>query len=195
MLFKALISAFPYRGNVIWREDVSIGYVPQKIDIERDIPLTVNEFLNIKLGVIKNKTKISSDAAKRSLELVDLPTGISKRRIGELSAGQFQRVLIAWAILGKPNVFLFDEPTANVDVHGGETIYELLHRLQSQQGLTLLLISHDLNIVYKYATKVLCLNKSQVCFGTPREVLTTEELQKLYGGDSVFYQHIHPGHF
>lgn len=195
MLFRALIGAFPYKGAVEWQKGVSIGYVPQKIDIERDLPLTVKEFLDLKLNIIKKTGEISFDAPKRALEWVDLPLEIAKKRIGELSAGQFQRVLIAWALLGKPNVLLFDEPTANVDVHGGETIYELLHRLQDQHGLTLLLISHDLNIVYRYATKVLCLNKVQICFGTPRRVLTTEELHKLYGGDSVFYQHLHSEHF
>ena len=94
-------------------------------------------------------------------------------------------------MIDRPNLLLFDEPTANVDVAGQETVYELLHRLQDKYDLTLILISHDLTVVYRYANKVLCLNREQVCFGAPSEVLTPKELEKLYGGGHKFYHHIH----
>lgn len=112
-----------------------------------------------------------------------------KKKFSELSSGEFQRALIAWALIGKPNLLLFDEPTASVDIEGQELIYELLHRLEERHGITLILISHDLTVVYRYATKVLCLNHSQICFGYPQEVLTTERLEELYGGSKKFYQH------
>ena len=112
-------------------------------------------------------------------------------KIGELSSGELQRSLIAWAVVGHPDLLMFDEPTASVDIAGQETVYELLHKLQDEHGLTLMLISHDLSVVYKYANNVLCLNKAQTCFGQPSEVLNSKELEKLYGGGGKLYHHMH----
>ena len=89
--------------------------------------------------------------------------------MGTLSGGQFQRVLIAFALLGHPNVLLFDEPTASLDELTEERIYELVHQLQTQRGITLILVSHDLSVVYRYANRVLCLSKGEVCMGPPRK--------------------------
>ena len=77
-----------------------------------------------------------------------------------------------------------------IDISGQESIYQLVHHLQDKYNLTIILISHDLNVVYKYAGKVLCLNKSKICFGPPRKVLDTEQMQKLYGGEHAFYDHL-----
>ena len=85
---------------------------------------------------------------------------------------------------------MFDEPTAGVDVVGEENIYNLLHKLQDERGMTVLIISHDLNIVYRYADKVLCLNKENLCFGEPKRALTSEQIEKLYG-ESAFHHHEH----
>ena len=126
-----------------------------------------------------------------ALKAVDLAPGFLNKRIGELSSGELQRVLIAWAIVGRPDLLLFDEPTASVDMAGQRTVYELLRKLQEEHNLALILISHDLTVVYRYAGKVLCLNRKQVCFGVPDEVLTPTELAKLYGGDRKFYHHAH----
>jgi zinc transport system ATP-binding protein len=114
-----------------------------------------------------------------------------KQRLGWLSGGQLQRVLIAWALLDNPDVLLFDEPTAGIDVGGEETIYNLLKKLHSERNLTIFLISHDLNIVYKYANNVLCINKEMICYGVPATVLDPQSLVKLYGGDAGFYKHDH----
>ena len=111
--------------------------------------------------------------------------------MGWLSGGQLQRVLIAWAILDNPDVLLFDEPTAGIDVGGEETIYNLLKKLNDERAMTILLISHDLNIVYKYANTVLCVNKQKICFGRPNDVLDPQALVKLYGGEAAFYAHEH----
>jgi len=113
------------------------------------------------------------------------------QRMGWLSGGQLQRVLIAWAVLDNPNVLLFDEPTAGIDVGGEETIYNLLKKLNDEMSLTIIVISHDLNIVYKYANNVLCLNKEKICFGPPSDVLDPQALAKLYGGEAKFYKHEH----
>lgn len=186
-LFRAIIGAIPYKGEIVMKQGLHIGYVPQKIDLERDLPLTINEFLSL-----KNKWQQKEIyTPKTALELVNLSQKFLYKRLSELSSGEFQRVLIAWAIIDKPDLLLFDEPTASVDIAGQETVYELLHRLQDTHNLTLMLISHDLTVVYRYANKVLCLNHSQLCFGVPQDVLTTEELQKLYGSDKLYHQHTH----
>ncbi|OGF64370.1 hypothetical protein A2Z53_00590 [Candidatus Giovannonibacteria bacterium RIFCSPHIGHO2_02_42_15] len=184
-LFRALIGSVPYFGEVKWGEGASIGYVPQKVDLERDLPITVREFFMLKTG------NIGEAEVKEALLDVKLESEYAEKGISELSSGELQRILIAWAVLGHPKVLLFDEPTASIDVAGQETIYELLHNLQDTHDLTLIMISHDLTVVYKYATQVLCLNKEQICFGSPREVLTPEELSKLYGPELTFYHHLH----
>lgn len=88
--------------------------------------------------------------------------------VGHLSGGQFQRGLIAFALIGQPSVLLLDEPTASIDEPGEEHIYELIHRLQDQYGLASIMVSHDLSFVFRYATKVLCLNRGIICVGTPQ---------------------------
>ncbi len=186
-LLRAILGAVAYEGEISLTGGARIGYVPQKIDLERDLPITVQEFL-----LLKSKKEVSSAySPNQALELVNLSADFLKKRIGELSAGELQRILIAWAVIDRPSLLLFDEPTASVDVAGQETVYELLHRLQDKYDLTLILISHDLTVVYRYADKVLCLNRAQVCFGAPSEVLTPQELEKLYGGGHKFYHHIH----
>ena len=189
-LLRAILGAIPYEGEIKFAKDTRIGYVPQKIDLERDLPITVQEFLLLK----SKQGKSSAYSPRQVLELVNLSADFLKKRIGELSAGEFQRALIAWAVIDRPNLLLFDEPTASVDIAGQETVYELLHRLQDKYDLTLILISHDLTVVYRYANKVLCLNRAQVCFGAPNEVLTPKELEKLYGGGRKFYHHLHETH-
>lgn len=179
-LFRALLGLIPYRGKIDWLSDIRIGYVPQKIFVYRDLPLTTKDFFNLK--------KTSLKEIKQTLEKVGLEHVLDEK-LGVLSGGELQRVLIAWALLGDPQVLLFDEPTAGIDISGEETIYSLLHRLQNQKNLTILLISHELQVVYKYATNVLCLNKEEVCFGPPKQVLDKDSLAKIFGNNVGLYQH------
>ena len=180
-LLRAILGAVRHTGEVNLSQGTRIGYVPQKIDLERDLPITVKEFLILRGRAVP----------EGALKAVDLAPSFLDKRIGELSSGELQRVLIAWAIIGHPDLLLCDEPTASVDMAGQKTVYELLHKLQDEHKLALILISHDLTVVYRYADKVLCLNRKQVCFGVPDEVLTPAELAKLYGGDRKFYHHAH----
>jgi zinc transport system ATP-binding protein len=109
----------------------------------------------------------------------------------ELSrGGQFQKALIAFALLGHPNVLLLDEPTASLDELTAERIYELVQQLQTQRGITLILVSHDLSVVYRYANQVLCLSKGKVRSGAPKEIMTPEMLGELYGAPPKDYCHV-----
>lgn len=184
ILLKSLLKLIPYQGEIKWREKIKIGYVPQRMDIENDIPLTVEEFLRLR------KEKIGKEKIKEVLKFVQLNENILKSGFGEISIGQRQRILVAWAVLGNPDVLLFDEPTADIDIAGQESIYKMIHSLQNK-GMTVILVSHDLSIVYRYAEKVLCLNRKNICFGEPKEMLNAEHLQKLYGGEHAFYHHEH----
>lgn len=191
ILFRALLGLVPYQGKVEWKKGIKISYVPQRLSVERDLPITTREFLKLKEP---KDTEINRVLKSVGFEDNHPHTGhlndhILDRKIGILSGGEFQRVLIAWALLGHPNVLLFDEPTAGVDVSAEVTVYSLLHKLKEKEGLTVLLISHELEVVYHYATSVLCLNKKSVCFGPPDTTLNNESLTKLFGRDSGFYRH------
>lgn len=186
-LFRALLEVIPFSGRIEWNKKVRIGYVPQKIDIDRQLPMTINDFLLAKASI----SGLKSEAIKTIREAVKLPDGLLRQNIGHVSSGQFQRAMIAFALLGDPNTLLFDEPTASVDIAGEEEIYETLHRLQDQRGLTLILISHDLHLIYRHATKVLCLNKRKICYGEPTAALTPKNLTKIYGHHPALYHHLH----
>jgi len=191
VLFRAVLGLIPYKGKVTWAEDARIGYVPQKLFISKDFPLTVSEFLHFKeqdhkiIHEILNSVGFKDVASSHTHNDVR----VLRTKLGALSGGELQRVLIAYALLGKPNVLLFDEPTSGVDVSAEETIYSLIDKLKAEKDLTIIFISHELQVVYKYADSVLCLNKEKICFGPPREVVDKESLTKLYGEDVSLYQH------
>jgi len=192
-LFRALLGLVPYEGKIQWQPAVKIGYVPQKLFIDRDLPLTTLEFFALKGKKVK-KEEIDTILSLVGFENNKLSQEHSKsqvleKKLGVLSGGELQRILIAWALLDHPDVLLFDEPTAGIDLSVEVTIYSLLHQLQEKENLTILLISHELQVVYKYATNVVCLNRETVCFGPPRQSLDRESLTKLFGSDVSFYLH------
>ena len=187
VLFRALIRSLPFSGSVRWASGIRIGYVPQKLDLERDIPITGIDFLSARVGIGRKTTTSISDF----LTLVGLPLEVARQSIGTMSGGQFQRLLIAFALVGDPNALLLDEPTAGVDEPGQEHLNELMRRLQRNQGLTVLFISHDLSVVYQYATDVLCLSRAQAYFGPPWTILTPDRLRQLYGTEINYHVHNH----
>lgn len=186
-LFRALLGVIPFTGRIEWDKNIRIGYVPQRLDIDRQLPMTINDFLLAKAGI----NNLKQDSIKKICDSVKLPDSLLQKNIGQISSGQLQRAMIAFALLGDPNILLFDEPTASVDIAGEEEIYETLHRLQDQRDLTLILISHDLHLVYRHANKVLCLNKRKICYGEPIKALTPENLEKIYGRHPALFHHIH----
>ena len=187
MLLKAVLNLVPYSGEIVWSPTVRIGYVPQKIDADRHLPLTYRDLFNSKCRV----AKVSFGQIDEVSRSVGLTKEMLATPVGHLSGGYFQRGLIGFALIGKPNVLLLDEPTASIDEPGEEHIYELIHRLQEQYKLAVITVSHDLSFVYRYATRVLCLNRRSVCLGAPREALTPEVLAELYGPSLSYYVHDH----
>lgn len=186
VLLNVLLRLLPYDGEVHWRANARVGYVPQKIAPDRQLPVRLEDLLQAKARFLKLPVAELALVCER----VGLTPEIVAGLLGTLSGGQFQKALIAFALLGQPNVLLFDEPTASLDEITEERIYELLHTLQTENGITVILVSHDLSVVYRYANKVLCLSRRRPCLGAPREILTPEMLEELYGAPPRYYQHI-----
>jgi zinc transport system ATP-binding protein len=182
-LLKALLGIVPYEGTVEWREGVKVGYVPQRLPFIKDVPLSVKEFFRLK--------NASENEAIEILKSIGLGEEILGKKIGDLSSGQFQRILIGWALASDPNVLLFDEPLAGIDIGGQESVYNLLEKLKEAKNLTILFVTHELSVVYRLADRVLCLNKRMLCMGAPKEKLTPEAISNLYASPIKFYQHKH----
>jgi zinc transport system ATP-binding protein len=196
VLFRTLLGLFPYEGSIVWGQKLKINYIPQKFYIDKDLPLTIREFMEFKNHDLEKivhaliSVGISEDTQDGHIEHF-IREHLLNKRLSLSSGGQLQRILIAWSILDNPDVLLFDEPTSGIDIGGEETIYNLIEKLRVERNMTVLLISHDLNIVYKYANNVICLNKKMICFGRPNLVLDPTALSQLYGGDVSFYKHEH----
>lgn len=190
VLLRAVLGFLPYQGEVSWAAGITKSYIPQKLAVDSQFPVSVLDFFKFKTDSYQRIAE-----ALHSVGIVGdsqhLKHHVLSKPLGTLSGGQFQRVMIAWAVVDRPDVLLFDEPTSGIDIGGEETIYNLLHRLQTKNHLAIILISHDLNIVYKYAGKVMCLNKEMICYGEPHSVLDPASLSKLYGGEAKFYHHEH----
>lgn len=182
VLVKTIVGLLePTSGRIEWQPGVKVGYLPQRFHVDQYLPMTVKEFLELKLK--------RAFSIQEVLKLTELDTSWLKKPLSFLSSGQLQHVLLAWAILDKPQLLIFDEPTENVDVVGQESIYTLLHNLQDKLGIAIILVSHDLHVVYRYANTVICLNEKMVCYGEPETALTTEKLSELYGSHAFFHHH------
>ncbi len=183
-LLRALLEIIPHTGTVEWKTK-DISYLPpQEFFSRKNLPpLSIQEFFEFK--------KVTPEQIEKILNQVGLEKSILKKEFTKLSTGQFQRMLIAWALVDEPKVLIFDEPTSGIDIGGEETIYSLLHKFWEERQLTILLVTHDLSIVWEHAQNVLCLNKKKLCLGSPEEVLTPENFQKLYGVGIKFYRHRH----
>ena len=187
VLLRALIGALPHTGKIAWAADTVLGYVPQKLDIERDLPLNGRDFLRARVALAGGSSALQAEA----LRSVGLAEQVLATPIGNMSGGQFQRLLIAFALLGRPNVLLLDEPAAGIDAPGQAQLNEVIHGLQDTRAMTVLLVSHDLSVVYKHADYVLCLGRHGACFGPPRSALTPEALFEVYGQPLGFHVHDH----
>jgi zinc transport system ATP-binding protein len=169
-LFRALMNLVPYTGTVKWKGEIRMGYVPQSL-VATDMPVSVKEFLRF-------KCKADFEAC---VGTVGLGREVLEQGLSSLSGGELQRVLIAWAIVDRPNVLLFDEPTSGVDIGAEEPIYNNLNHLRSELGITTLLISHNMHVVMHYADYVLALDKRPLFLGESRSISHAKLLEIIYG--------------
>jgi len=177
----------PDQGKVITQPDLSIGYVPQSIDIDRNLPVSVLRFL--KLSGSYDNQEIS-----HHLSWVGADQLISKS-LFEISGGELKRVLLARALLKKPQLLILDEPTSGVDISGQSSLYKLIRQIRNDFKCGVLLVSHNLHIVMAATDKVICLNRHLCCSGTPQDVQQHPEFVSLFGQQNAavlsIYQHHH----
>lgn len=171
-----------------------IGYVPQKAAyFDPNFPITVAETVAMgryaKVGLFRFPGKLDQDKAQAALEQVDMGA-FANRLLGDLSGGEQQRVFIARALASEPEVIFLDEPTAGVDIKTQEKFYLLLEKLNKKIALTLVLVSHDIDVVANEATEVACLNKTLVYHGSPKEFIKGDYLTKVYGKEVKFILHV-----
>lgn len=184
-LMRALLGLLKFSGQVAWSKEARLGYVPQKMLVGRSLTLTVEELFLLKSPRSFWWRKKQANEWLKKLGAANLQTKL----LTALSGGELQRVLIAYALAGGANVLCLDEPAAGLDVGGGQKMHELLHQLVHQEKLTIILISHELDVVYRFADEVLCLDKRLICSGTPEQTLTATTLQQMYGAHAGIYAH------
>ena len=177
----------PDEGSVERDPGLRVGYVPQKFEIESMLPLTVTRLLNLTARHSKN------DIAE-ALEMVGASEHVSSR-VQSLSGGEFQRVMMARAMLRKPDLLVLDEPAQGVDFSGEIALYDLIKDIRNQTQCGVLLISHDLHLVMAETDTVVCLNGHVCCTGSPQAVSESAEYRELFGARAVeglaVYQHHH----
>lgn len=187
-LLRALIGALkPVRGQIKLAEGLRIGYVPQRLQIDATLPLTVRRFLNL-------PHRQSTADITAALTRAGVPELI-QAQMSQLSGGQFQRVLLARALLSKPDILILDEATQGLDQPGAASFYRQIEDVRRELDLAVLMVSHDLHVVMAASDRVLCLNGHVCCQGAPKVVADAPEYRALFGsgtqGTFALYRHDH----
>ncbi len=182
VLLRSLLGLVPHTGTVAWAPGVRIGLVPQTFGVV-DIPITVREFLALNRTGDYHECLAACGLEKRP---------ILDERMGTLSGGELQRVLIAWALVDEPNVLVVDEPTAHIDVGAEDLILETLNRIEKERGMSILLVSHDIHNVMAYSDSALALNGSVLYAGPSRGLSDPELMIRIFGSGTILAEHRHP---
>ncbi|WP_132861477.1 metal ABC transporter ATP-binding protein [Shimia isoporae] len=190
-LLRSVIGAIrPDSGTVLKAADMKIGYVPQSLSIDPTLPLTAGRFLSLP----NRRTKIAALAALTQAGVED----IADRPMSGLSGGQFQRVLLARALMDEPDLLILDEPTTGLDQPGSADFYTQIERVRRDTGAAILMVSHELHVVMSASDRVVCLNGHVCCHGAPEVVASAPEYRALFGtgthGALALYRHEHDHH-
>jgi zinc/manganese transport system ATP-binding protein len=172
----------PVAGRIVRPRSTAIGYVPQVETVNWFFPVTVREaVLMARIGGRRVPWSSKDDVRQADRVLERLGLGeLSNRHIRELSGGQQQRVFVARALLRRPDLLLLDEPTSGVDVRTRHDVMHLIHELH-HEGIAIVLTTHDLNGIASHLPQVVCLNREVIAVGRPRQVITSDVLERTYG--------------
>lgn len=186
---KAILGEIPHEGNLSFVDEKdkktrepNIGYVPQFLDFDKTSPVSVKDLFNVTYSNFpawikcKKSVKNIADEALKKVEA----EGLINKRLGDLSGGEMQRVLLALALTPMPDILLLDEPVSGVDVRGMNLFYEIVSKVRKKYDLTIILISHDFEMVKKYADKVVLLDKTIKKQGTAKDVFSSSEFNELF---------------
>lgn len=190
-LMKAMLNEIPHEGKITYQyqmggfqnKQLQIGYVPQSLNIDKNTPVSVYDFMASYMSDVPVFFRKSKKVYERILEALKMlqAEDCIDRQLCNLSGGQLQRVLIALALTEEPQLLLLDEPVAGIDKNGMDLFYETIDRLKNNYDLAIILISHDLEYVAKYADEVILLDKKILKRGTAEEVFHSEEFCKVFG--------------
>ena len=188
-LLRAILGEVAYQGRIMFRLSgrdsgrPNLGYVPQKLNFDLGSPVSVADFVAsaisyqpVWLGISRKlREKVKGVLSVFSAE------NLLNRKIGELSGGELQRVLLAIAMTPEPSLLLLDEPGSGVDVNGLALFYRIVRRLREKHDIAVILVTHDLAGISSYVDRIVLLNRRVVAEGKPREVLSNEQLIKTFG--------------
>lgn len=189
-LLKAILGEIEHTGNITFIDQkdnvakkIKIGYVPQSINVERHMPTTVYDLFASCIShipVFLRKDKKVYEEIKEQLKIFGAESLIDKS-IGDLSGGELQRVLIAIATKPTPNLLILDEPVSGIDRNGIKEFYNIISKLKTEYDMSIILVSHDLDLAKRYADKVILLDKEVIKEGTPEEVFNSLEFKNRFG--------------
>lgn len=190
-LIKILLNEIEdYDGDI--KISGKIGYVAQHDEFERDFPIKAYEIVLLgmykKRGIFKRYKKEDYEKVKKLMKILEIDY-LYDRKVGKLSGGEYQRLALARALASEPSILILDEPEAGVDKQGQNLFYSLLKKLNNEKNITIIMVSHDLSMVFKETTKIMCLNKSLHCHKDTKE-MTAEELKKIYSEDLELLVHV-----
>jgi zinc transport system ATP-binding protein len=188
-LLKAILGEAAYRGGIKFsirgsvRQNIRIGYVPQKISIDYDSPVSVLDFISMAVSRKPVWLRLNINLKKRIYSLLSEFScqHLLKRRIGALSGGELQRVLLAAAMTPTPDLLLLDEPVSAIDARGLALFYELVCDVRRRYDVSVLMVTHDLADVAPHADRMIFLKNTIIAQGSPADVLSDRELLKTLG--------------
>ena len=193
-LIRAILNDIPHEGDIEFKDrengriqKLKIGYVPQSLNIEKSTPISVYDLIasyHYRFPVFLKKKKSIAEEIKEALKIFEVED-LLDRQVCKLSGGQLQRVLLAMAIMDEPNLLLLDEPVSGVDQSGMELFYRTMEYLKENFDLSIILISHDLDYVAKYADQVILLDQTVVKSGSAKDVFASEEFKEIFGGEEL----------
>ncbi len=193
-LIKILVGLLKPSSGMLYRQsDLRIGYTPQRFQIDSTLPLSVQRFLTLIPNPPWGSASMRKTALENILEEVGVPQ-VLHQSLQTLSGGELQRVLLARALLRKPELLVLDEPAQGVDLIGQDALYRLIVKIRNTHGCGIVLVSHDLSLVMAETDEVLCLNQHVCCSGSPEMVSQDPRFLGLFGleaGSFALYTHRH----